>query len=138
MEIKILRFYLNFETHYLFLRAAFDESNCRIARKDYGWNATYLHKWTYIDLQLWRKRWHETLLDQAELLLEGSGSNSFIYARLIVPFARLLYVSVNYLRFWIALLTFPVNIIKRWGIYYRALWRRFGGHVFLPSLLGNK
>lgn len=132
-EWHIIGFYFDPRTHMRFIRAAFNESGERALRKDYTWNATYLYKWTYRDLRLWRKRWYEKFIDFTNGRL-GENPHS-LYVSGLITFGRILYTGVQYIRFWIAIFIFPVHIFRRWRIYYITLWKRMRGHVFLPPLL---
>lgn len=131
LERRVAWFYLDPRTHFRFLRAAFGESTGRIPRKDYTWNATYLYKRNYVDLKLWRSHWHERFLDYAAGL--SSDGSQRTAAPVLVGVSRALYVLAKYTRFWEALVTFPVQIVKRWRTYYGRLWGRLRGRSFLPG-----
>jgi len=134
IEWERVGFCFNPRVHLSFIRAASDEASGRTPRQDYTWNATYLYKWTYTDLRLWHKRWYERFL---ELANERFGKNRRgPYASFVIVISRLLYVGVQYGRFWMAILTFPACVFKRWSIYYGCLWRRVRKGAFLPRLLG--
>ena len=132
-ELQTCGIYLNPLTHLRFLRAAVAESTGQAPRKDYTWNGTYRYKYTYIDLKLWRLRWHQRLLNLAERLTQVS--NHRWAAGLLTPTGRGAYVAGQYVRFWLATITFPQQIVRRWGIYYRSIWRRLSGRNYLPHLL---
>ncbi|MFA5147158.1 MAG: sulfotransferase [Candidatus Omnitrophota bacterium] len=112
IEMRDLIFYLNPVSHIRFLRAAYREGKDKASRKDYTQNAAYYYKWTYERFDLWKERWYEK-----------------------VP-SRILYVICRYCRFWVSIFALPVLVFKRWGIYYRALYRRRSGSNFLPPLIG--
>ena len=86
-----------------------------------------------MDLKLWRSRWHERFLDYAAGLT-GDGVRRMA-ALALVGLSRALYVFAQYVRFWAAILTYPVQIFRRWRIYYSSLWTRLRGRAFLPTLL---
>ena len=133
IEWRTAGFYLDPRTHIRFLQAAIGESAGRIARKDYTWNATYLYKRNYVDLKLWRSRWHERLLDYAARpSREGARRTA---GPALIGLSRALYVGAQYARFWVALITYPAQVFRRWGIHYARLWRRLRGRTFLPALL---
>lgn len=135
IEWKIMGIYLDPRTHLRFIAAAFNESREKVPRKDYTWNATYLYKWTYKSLELWRARWHERFLDFTDKRFKQNHSPRYVPA--VACISRILYVVVQYARFWAAILMFPVYIFKRWCIYYRSFWKRINKRVFLPRLLNN-
>jgi hypothetical protein len=132
-ELRTWGFYLNPLTHIRFLRAAVAESTGRAPRKDYTWNGTYRYKYTYIDLKLWRLRWHQRLLNRTEA--PAVGDDRRWATGLIAGLGCGAYVAGQYGRFWLATLTYPLQIVRRWGIYYRSLWRRLSGSDYLPPLL---
>ena len=132
-EWKTAGFYLDPRTHARFLRAAFEEGAGRVALKDYTWNATYLYKWTYLDLKLWQPRWHQRLLRFAENLRRSGGRRPMTSG--VTALGCAAYVTTRYLRFWTAIVTLPLQIFLRWNIQYRSLRRRLWGTSFLPKLL---
>jgi len=132
-ERTTLRFYFNPLTHLRFLRAAFDESTGRQPRKDYTWNGSYLYKYWYTDLKLWRSRWHHRLLSFAESFRRDGGRLPVGQAMLVA--SQAVYISAQYGRLWFAILTYPREIFRRWRICFGSLQRRLGGRSFLPPLL---
>ena len=105
--------------HGAFLRAAYAEACGNPARKDYTWNGTYLFKWTYVDLELWRPGLHDRVLA----------------AGLQAPIAASLYTAIQYLRYWGAILTMPVEILRRRRLQLGRLDRRCHAADFLPQPL---
>jgi len=128
-EWKQLGFYLNPLTHFQFLVHAKNESIGKMPLKDYTWNATYLYKWTYLDLKLWTPRWYNRFVSVTSKEDSSSSESQSI------SFRNLIYIVVNYLRFWRAILTYPMEIAKRYRIYYNQFFRRLRKQDFLPPLL---
>ena len=133
VERKMARVLLDPRTHIGFLRAAIGESTGRIPRKDYGWNATYLYKWSYLELKLWRSHWYVQFLDYAARRSVEAPSSTTRAA--LVGLSRTTYVAAQYARFLGTVLTYPVEIVRRWSIYYGSLSKRMRGRAFLPRTL---
>ncbi len=133
VERKLVGFYFDPRTHLRFIRAAIGESTGRIPRKDYSWNATYLYKWSYLELKLWKSRWYERFLIYATGdPFRGSYPTA---AAILIRLSRIVYVGTKYLLFWGTILTYPVQIVRRWRIYYGSLWKRLKRRTFLPKVL---
>jgi len=131
-EWNTLKYYLNPKVHLRFLAAAIAEATGRTTRKDYTWNATYLYKWTYVDLKLWNARWHQRFLNFSERKkLDGESRT----APVLLAGAQALYVANQYVKFCTATVTLPLEIFGRWRICYTSFWRRRCGRSFLPKLL---
>lgn len=131
-ECLSLLYYLYPCTHMKVLRAALAEGTGRIPLKDYTWNATYLYKWFYLDLQLWRARWYDRFVSRNPLQDNQSDGPAVFRPK------NILYIGAKYGLFWISILTFPKQIARRYCIFYRYLWRRLKGQTFLPPLLEEK
>jgi len=131
-EWQSLLYYFHPRTHLKVLQAALVESTGSIPLKDYTWNATYLYKWFYLDLQLWRVRWYDRFVSNHSLR-DMQTANAAVFHPM-----NILYICAKYGLLWTAILTFPKQIVKRYCIFYRYLWRRLNGHAFLPPLLEEK
>ena len=134
IERKISWFYLNPLTHLRFLRAARDESTGRVELKDYAWNATYLYKNAYIDLELWRPRWYVSFLSLGQMMANPRRWRWL--ARAVSHLSKWTYVFATYGRFWWAILSYPAAIVRRWRLFYSILSRRLREDNFLPEMLG--
>ena len=128
-EWKQLAFYLNPASHIRLLFHALNESTGKTPLKDYTWNGTYLYKWTYLDLKLWSPRWYNRFA--------ASGPEGVSVPQKIedVSLRGLIYVGVIYARFWWAIITYPMELVRRYRIYYGQFFRRLKKKEFMPKLL---
>lgn len=127
IERSVFWEYCNPKNHIEFLKACIAEATNKVPLKDYTWNATYLYKWTYKDLKLWRKRWYVNVLEL------GNSKSSHI-----IRFSgQLIYVSSNYFRFLFSLITYPGIIVKRCLLQYQYFFRRLKSDNILPDEIIN-
>ncbi|MGA1823336.1 MAG: hypothetical protein ACMUIP_01645 [bacterium] len=133
IEQRVLKDYLTPMKHIQFLKACIDECTGKVPRKDYTWNASYLYKWTYIDLKLWRTPWYVTFVSFARRLEEHRSWQWL--GCMITPLSRLVYVLANYCRYWWAIFTYPLAILKRCKLCYSVYVRRIKKQLFLPEMI---
>ena len=84
-EIQTIKHYFNPKKYIEFLKASINESNKKNHLKDYTINATYLYKWSYIDLKLWRTPMYKRFIMN---LQENSDCNIVIYSLCRVNYVR--------------------------------------------------
>jgi hypothetical protein len=124
-EWQRLGFLLAPGTHCRMVHAAAAEARGDLPRKNYTWNGTYLFKWTYLDLKLWRPRLQDRIFGRFGGALERS-------APPLSAWRRALYVAFQYLRLWAAIVCYPALVVRRAALQYRQMSRRLRGTKFLP------
>ena len=112
--------------HIRFLVAAMREGSRAIPLSDYTWNGTYLFKWSYQSLELWRPRILRTLV--------ANGPHRRPMAKKLICG---LYVAGRYLEFLTAMSSFPSVIIKRGWMFNTYISRRNKGKTIVPEPFGN-
>ena len=126
-EIQTIKYYFNPKKYIEFLKASINESNKKSHLKDYTINATYLYKWSYIDLKLWKTPMYKRFIIN---LQKSSDCNIVIY-----NLCRVNYVVSVHIKLLFSILLYPVTYIKRVFIMYRALYRRFFKRYHIPPLI---
>jgi hypothetical protein len=120
--------------HREFIKACIDNSTGKTHLKDYSWNATYLYKWTYLDLKLWLRPWYVSLLFFGEKA--SKSGDWWPFGKLVYYLSRYLFIGANYGRFLWSIWTFPGVIVTRWSLSYVAIFRRFRKRNYHPKMLG--
>lgn len=135
---KVFFSYLDPFSHIKFIQCAFKESQSRDLRKDkdYSTSATYRYKWVFRYLRLWEKRWYERLLDYAERMKEPAGRP--VISGCLAFIGRTAYVSAKYTRYWLSFLNLPWEYLKRLSFFYRCLYWRLSGKLYLAPVVGGK
>jgi len=136
IERQVLLSHLSLRNQLEFLRACLLESRDSAQIKDYTWNASYLYKWTYVDLRLWESRWYVSLLKYSECVKEKGDRR--VYGQVIYAVARCCYVFVNYGRFWYSIISYPAIIMRRQKLLIAYLSRRMKGENILPEVIGDQ
>jgi len=95
--------------------------------KDYTVNATYLYKWSYIDLKLWKTPFYKKKLVDAIKMSENNER--------ILMFYRWIYIISINIKYALSVLSYPYTIFKRITIMYRGLYRRLTSKVTIPPLV---
>jgi len=131
LEISILRQYLSPSIHITFLKACRSECSGEIELKDYTKNASYYYRWCYIDIELWRSRWHVSLLKTATKQIKKNPN--YLRSKIYLNLAYAVYIMHNYARFWWSIITFPAMIVKRACMLYGCLIRRIRKENVLPD-----
>ncbi len=126
-EIQTIKYYFNPKKYIEFLKASINESNKKSHLKDYTINATYLYKWSYIDLKLWKTPMYKRFIIN---LQKSSNCNIVVY-----NLWRVNYIVSVHIRLLFSILLYPVTYIKRVLIMYRALYRRCFNRYHVPSLI---
>ncbi len=108
-----------------FWNASLNEASGRTELKNYGFNAFYRHKWTHKHLSLWCPKWY------VKLLLRSRHSNSVAFRAA----AQTIYVTASAFRFSMALITYPLTIMKRWAVSISSFKRQLQNNNILPDLL---
>ena len=126
-EIQTIKHYFNPKKYIEFLKASINESNKKNHLKDYTINATYLYKWTYIDLKLWRTPMYKRFIIN---LQKSSDCNIVIY-----NLCRVNYVVSVHIKLLFSILLYPATYIKRVLIMYRALCRKIFKRYHIPPLI---
>ena len=126
-EIQTIKHYFNPKKYIEFLKASINESNKKNHLKDYTINATYLYKWSYIDLKLWRTPMYKRFIIN---LQKSSDCNIVIY-----NLCRVNYVVSVHIKLLFSILLYPATYIKRVLIMYRALYRKIFKQYHIPPLI---
>lgn len=129
-ELEDAMFHLNPRTHADIVLTAWKEATGRIKRKYYGFNGTYLYKYTYKAFKLWKRPKIVRWLDRAEKL-----KNKDAVSHRIFMAAAVLYVLYVYIRFLAAIAFLPVQYFRRIGMYYITFFKRLSHGSFLAPLL---
>lgn len=124
VERDVFRSYLSPSYFREFLDACRDEASGRTPLKDYSFNAYYRHKWTQRDLRLHCPRWYVELARGAADRPAGGGT-----------FAQAVYAGIALCRYAAAVFTYPLMIVRRWGVTGAAFFRMTGGRNALPDTL---
>ena len=130
IEIKSTLFYLNPATHLKIMATAWKEAQGEIKRKYYGFNGTYLYKYNYVDLKLWRRSFIERWLDKAEKI---KNKDKLSHSNFVA--ASIGYVLYVYARFLGATVFLPVQYFRRLKICYVTFFKRLFWGSFLTSQL---
>ena len=131
MEVRSALRLLNPLNIWRFLKYSLKESLGGGELKDYSWNSTYKHKWTYKKLNLWMPHNHHGVLRKHE----HSSSGSFSNGKIFIIFSRLKYVLRQITRYCINTISFPAIYIKRCLILYSYLYRRIKATNCLPKAI---
>ena len=136
IEQKDLWFYLNPKNHIRFLKAAAREAYGKIELKDYTWNATYLYKWTYVKLKLWKRKWLQEILEYAHQMTKKDNRN--VFQNSIIFLCRMIYIILKYLRFWRTIIMLPVQFLRRTYLFYKILSMRLNRDIRFPRLFNEE
>lgn len=111
-----------------FMEACEKEANGAFPLKDYSFNAYYRHKWTQKDLRLHRPRRYVEFLKQELKRAQGTDSGR-------LKFAQAVFNVVNLCRYAMAILVYPMIILKRWRVTGAAYFRMVCQRNALPDTL---
>lgn len=132
-EWSLVGFYLNPINFLAFIEASFREAYGELPIKDYTWNATYLYKWMYIDLHLWKIRLHVRLFEN---LMNYRSKCRLPALRSGVQFtAMVVYVGGQIARYFYAVLRLPYWFFKLRKVMFERINEMWRGAARLPDLL---
>ena len=114
--------------HFKYIKYANDEALERIPLKDYTWSGTYLFKWSYQHLKLWKPIWFRIIWYKCK--------NSRL--KVIRNLGILTYVIGSYINLIFNILSFPVVYIRRCLIMYKRLYNRCYSSEVIPKLINKK
>ncbi len=123
-EINHLIKVLNPMTHLKYLVFSWEEALKPDILKNYKWSGTYLFKWTYLPLKLWKTPLHR------KILLNLTSRNR-LSRQLYAP----IYVILSYLRFLWSIVIFPWVVIKRATIMKKLIQNRRKKSIPNPNLI---
>ena len=131
-ELKIFWDYIMPTKFLAFLRASHDEAKDRLMLKDYSFNAYYRHKWSNKGLNIHRPRLYIRFLNFTHDLVR---KNTTVLTILLYEFARWNYVLSNIGRYMYCIFVFPLIVIKRGMVSFKAFLRLINHKEVLPERL---
>ena len=101
--------------------------------KDYSFNASYRHKITTRDLNMWKPRWYVTLVQRIQQFRDEKPD-----ALLVTPLMGLgilVYTGANLSRYFWSILLMPIMLTKRLRLMMGTFFRRLRNANTLPDYL---
>jgi Sulfotransferase family len=132
-ELDLIGFYLKPRNVARFIADAVREARGSLPIKDYTWNATYLYKWTYLELRLWKARPHVRWLLAARAYRDRRDVPRLGAA--VFALASAAYVGGQLVRYGYAVARLPYWFLKTRGVLFRRMRERWSGRAKLPDLL---
>ena len=132
-ERKIIFGYLNPKSILDFMTACRDEATGKLPLKDYSFNASYRHKITTRDLNMWKPRWYVTLVQRIQQFRDEKPD-----ALLVTPLMGLgilVYTGANFSRYFWSILLMPIMLTKRLRLMMGTFFRRLRNANTLPDYL---
>jgi hypothetical protein len=132
-EIKLCLFYMNLNNIFKFMNSVWLEAIGVKQLKDYSWNATYLYKWMYIELQLWKPRIHIRITEVIKR--HALQYNIKIIKLILINLAISLYILGQFIRYIYAFLRLPYWYIRTRKIIILRLLESWSGRAEIPECL---
>ncbi|MFH2091032.1 MAG: sulfotransferase [Pseudomonadota bacterium] len=118
IERSVFAEYCHPRFHIQFIKACIDEAFGKVKLMDYTWNASYLFKPIYLELELWKPRHYRMQVKELSEKKQSKWSS-------VQLFIRVRYVVIKYARFLGVIVFYPGLIFKRWGLCYGKIFNQW-------------
>jgi hypothetical protein len=132
-ERQIIMGYINPKSILDFMAACRDEATGKLPLKDYSFNASYRHKITTRDLNMWKPRWYVTLVQRIQRFREENADSLLVPPLMGLGIA--LYTGANLCRYFWSILLMPVMLGNRLRLMMGTFFRRLRNENILPDYL---